>query len=391
MRILQVYHIFPALFGGVSTVVYQITKELYKRGHKVHVLTTNAYITDKKNREERVKVYRFALVSRTLSKYNLIVPEMKFLSWAKRMIKKYDCIHIHGYRNPYNAIIHYYATRYDVPYVLQAHGSLPRIMVKKRLKMVYDVFFGYRLLRDTSKVIALNKMEAEQYKRMGVPEEKIAVIPNGIDLSEYTELPPKGSFKKKFNIPEDKKIILYLGRIHKTKGIDFLVKAYAYLIKKMNFKDAILVIAGPDDGYLDEVKHLVQELDISNSVLFTGPLYGKDKISAYVDSDVYVLPSRYEIWGMTVLEAYACGKPVIASKVGGLMDLIIEGMTGLLFKPGDITELAESIFFLLDNQEKAEDMGLKGRQFVKENFSIEKVVDRLEKVYEEIYQAKAVF
>ena len=94
---------------------------------------------------------------------------------------------------------------------------------------------------------------------------------------------------------------------------------------------------------------------------------------------------------MTVLEAYACGKPVIASKVGGLMDLVIEEVTGLLFKPGDVTELAESILLLLDTQEKAEDMGLKGRQFVKENFSIEKVVEKLEKVYEEIYRAKAVF
>jgi len=381
MRILQVYHIFPASFGGVSTVVHQVTKELCKRGHKVHVLTTNAYFEGEENQEDKVKVYRFALISQTFSRYNLIVPEAKFLLYAKRIVKEYDCIHIHGYRNPYNAIIYHYATRYDVPYVLQVHGSLPR-MAKKRLKMVYDVFFGYRLLKDASKVIALSRVEADQYRSMHIPEEKIAIIPNGIDLSEYAELPPKGSFKKEFNIPKDKKIILYLGRIHKIKGIDFLIKAYAHLTKKMNFKDAILVIAGPDDGYLGEVKSLVQELDISNSVLFTGPLYGKDKMSAYVDSDVYVLPSRYETFPMTVLEAYACGKPVIASKVGGLMDLVIEGVTGLLFEPSDATGLAESIFLLLDNQEKTEDMGLKGRQFVKENFSIEKVVDRLEKVYE---------
>jgi glycosyltransferase involved in cell wall biosynthesis len=95
---------------------------------------------------------------------------------------------------------------------LQVHGSLPRIGAKQQLKWIYDVLFGYRLLRDASKVIALTRVEAEQYRRMGVPEEKIAIIPNGIDLSEYAELPPKGVFKKKFNIPEDRKIILYLGQ-----------------------------------------------------------------------------------------------------------------------------------------------------------------------------------
>jgi len=385
MRILQVYHIFPASFGGVSTVVHQVTKELCKRGHEVHVLTTDVYFEGEENREHKVKVYRFALVSQTLSRYNLIVPEIKFLSWTKRMVKKYDCIHIHGYRNPYNAVIHHYATKCGVPYVLQVHGSLPRI-AKKRLKMVYDIFFGYRLLKDASKVIALSRVEAEQYRSMGVPEEKIAIIPNGIDLSEYTELPPKGAFKKKFNIPGDRKIILYLGRIHKTKGIDFLVKAYAHLINGMNFKDTVLVIAGPDDGYLSEIKSLVQGLGISNTILFTGPLYGKDKVSAYVDSEMYVLPSRYETFPMTVLEAYACSKPTIASRVGGLKDLVNNGETGLLFEPGNIEQLARNILYLLDNNGEAKEMGLKGKEFVKENFTIETAVTKLEKVYEEIVE-----
>ena len=384
MRLLQVYHIFPASFGGVSTIVYQITKELCKRGHEVHVLTTNAYFMGEEDRKEEVKVHRFALISRTLSKYNLIVPEMKFLSWVK-MIKKYDCIHIHGYRNLYNAIIHRYAIKYDVPYVLQAHGSLPRIMGKNKLKLIYDAFVGYKLLRDASKVIALNRVETEQYKSMGVPEDKIVIIPNGIDLSKYAKLPPKGVFKKKFNVPKDKKIILYLGRIHKIKGIDFLVMAYAYLVKKMNFKEAILVIVGPDDGYLNEVKALAYDLGVLRSTLFTGPLYGKNKLEAYIDSEVYVLPSRYETFPMTILEAYACSKPVIASNVGGLKDLVIDGETGLLFEIGigDYIQLAEKLLYLLENPGEALRMGLKGKKLVKEKYSIKKVVDRLEHLYKQ--------
>ena len=103
-----------------------------------------------------------------------------------------------------------------------------------------------------------------------------------------------------------------------TKGIDLLIKAYAYLIEKVGIKDAVLVIAGPDDGYLNEAKALANSLRVSDPVMFVGPLYDKNKLAAYVDPDPYVLPSRYEIWGLIILEAYACGKPVIASKVGGL-------------------------------------------------------------------------
>ena len=102
---------------------------------------------------------------------------------------------------------------------------------------------------------------------MGVPEEKIAIIPNGIDLSEYASLPPEGSFKKKFGIKEKEKIVLYLGRIHKIKGIDILVKAFANVIKKLD--SVRLVVVGPDDGYLSELQALIKALRIEDNVLIT--------------------------------------------------------------------------------------------------------------------------
>jgi glycosyltransferase involved in cell wall biosynthesis len=392
MRILQVVPYFPPAyaFGGPVKAVYLISRELIKRGHEVVVYTTDAkdfgsrLEIDSSNTIDGIKVHRFRNISlRLVKKLKLFITPQLALS-TRREIKEFDVIHLHDYRTFQNIVIHHYARKYDVPYVLQAHGSIPRISAWRRLKWVYDMAFGYRLLRDASKVIALSKIEAEQYKRIGVPKEKITIIPNGIDLSEYAELPPKGSFKKKFNIPENRKIILYLGRIHKIKGIDVLVKAYAHLKNEMNINDAVLVMAGPDDGFLNEVKSLVYNLGITDSVLFTGPLYGRDKLEAFVDSEVYVLPSRYEIFGITSLEAYACGKPVVASRVDGLKDLVKDGKTGLLFEPGNVEELAKTIFNLLNDNGVAKEMGLKGKNFVRENFTIEKVVEKLEKVYEEV-------
>ena len=392
MRILQVTPYFPPAyaFGGPVKAAYQISRELIKRGHEVVVYTTDAkdfgsrLEIDSSNTIEGMKVYRFRNLSLTLVKKLKLFITPQLALFARKEVRKFDIIHLHEYRTFQNIVIHHYARKYNVPYVLQARGSLPRIGTWQRLKWIYDIFFGYRLLRDASKVIALTRIEAEQYKRMSVPEEKIAIIPNGIDLSEYAELPSKGAFKKKFNIPEDKKIILYLGRIHKIKGIDFLVKTYTYLINEMNFKDAVLVIAGPDDGFLDEVKSLVQFLGISRLVMFTGPLYGREKLGAYVDSEVVVLPSRYETFPNVALEAYACSKPVVASNVGAIPSIVLHGETGLLFQVGDVKELANAIVHMLTHPEEVERMGRVARGLVEEKFSIDRVVTQLEMLYEKV-------
>jgi len=383
MRILQVYHIFPALFGGVSTVVYQVTKALCKRGHEVHVLTTNAYFKGEESREADIKIRRFRLISQRLARHNVIIPETKFLSWAKALIKEADCIHIHGYRNLYNTIIHYYAVRYDVPYVLQAHGSILR-NDKHKPKLIYDALFGYRLMRGASKVIALSRVEAEQYRSMGVPRDKIVIIPNGIDPSEYADLPPKGAFKKKFNIPEDKKIVLYLGRIHKLKGIDFLIKAYAYLVKKMNFDDAILVIAGPDDGYQKEARELATTLGVFKRTVFTGALTEVEKLSAYVDADVVVNVEPYNVFGLVPLEAAACGKPVIVSKDNAISEIVLKGRFGFALKYGDVKELASKLHEILVNEKVSETLGQQGRAYVLSNFTWKKIINKYEKLYREL-------
>jgi len=103
------------------------------------------------------------------------------------MLLQFDCIHLHGFRGFQNIIVARYAKKFNVPYILQVHGSLSRGAVKRRLELLYDIMFGFKLLRETSRAIALSQIEAERYKSMGVPEDKIAIIPNGIDLSEYAK------------------------------------------------------------------------------------------------------------------------------------------------------------------------------------------------------------
>ena len=112
-----------------------------------------------------------------------------------------------------------------------------------------------------------------------------------------------------------------------------------------------------------------------------GPLYGKDKLAAYVDANVYVLPSTYETFPVTILEAYACSKPVIAFQVGSLSDLVIDDVTGYLVEVRSPDKLANAIIKLLRNPNKASEMGLNGRKLVQTHYNTEKVANILENIY----------
>jgi len=299
---------------------------------------------------------------------------------ARREIKTTDIIHLHNYRTFQNIAVHYYAQRYGIPYVLQAHGSLPRILSKKALKQAFDICWGKALLRDAARVIAVTEIEAEQYRNAGVREDKIAVIPHGIAPDEFAHLPERGEFRKKHGLAEHGKIILYLGRIHKIKGLDLLLKVFAELTGETD--NITLVIAGPDDGYLRELKKLAVTLEIDDKVIFPGALYEQEKLGAYVDADIYVLPSVYEIFGITLLEALACGTPVVTTDRCGLAD-VIKDKAGLVVSY-DPKQLQDALERLLQDDRLRREFGGKGKTMVQEEFNWAKIAVQIEKVYTDI-------
>jgi glycosyltransferase involved in cell wall biosynthesis len=386
VKILHVIpYFYPAWrFGGSIKVAYDVSRKLVERGHSVTVYTTD--ILDEKTRVddlyrnvEGVNVYYFKNLSlKAANRRMYFAPSL--ISAVSDNADSFDIVHIHGNRTTLTPILHYFLKKTSVPYVVQAHGGLPNLS-RQRLKKLYDLFFGYNLLKDASKVIALTSVEAKQFESMGVPKSKIAIVPNGIDLSEFTDLQSQGSFKRKFGIHENKKIILYLGRIHKNKGIDFLVKAYAKMVKIMDLKETVLVIAGPDDGYLSEVRVLVNFLGISNSVFFTGLLSNEDKISAYVDASICAYLSRFEPFGIVTLEAAACGVPVIVCKETPMANIVDEGKFGFSVKHGDINKLAEIVRNLLNDDKILGELSQAGRGFVFRNFDWADKVAKLEQVY----------
>jgi glycosyltransferase involved in cell wall biosynthesis len=391
MKILQVVPYFhPAYaFGGPVKVAYSISKELVKRGHSVTV-----YTTDIKSQTERLNVPNVMDVDGIEVHYmrNLFLAPVRmsnlFLSpelilTCKSELPKFDLVHLHEFTTFQNIVVSHYSKKYGVPYVLQAHGSIP-IIGRKGRKLLFNAMFGNKILRNASKVFALTNIEKMHYQLRGFTDEKITIIPNGIDLSDYEHLPPKGSFKKEFRIQSGKKIILYLGRLHKTKGIRLLINAYAYLVKTLGCKDTLLVIAGPDDGYLNEVISLVTSLGISDSVLFTGFIDNEDKLAALVDANVFVTPSFYG-FPMTFLEACAVGIPIVTTMQGDSLEWI-NGNVGSV-TPSTYNELAEALRLVISDVELAHNFSVNCKKTVGTLFSIEKIVDRIEHVYSEVARA----
>lgn len=351
-------------------------------GHEVTVYSLgdgrDAMAKVEKNRPvivDGMMVYYFRNLSSRLARNNLYSPYLLPLV-TKRNLERFDVIHIHTFRSTLAIPIWYYAKKYGIPYVLQAHGSVATWFQKGMLKRIFDAIWGRRILRDAAKLIALTQTEAEQCKSMGVSEGKIEIVPNGIDLCEFENLPERGEFRRKYGLDSDQKVVLYLGRIHKSKGLDVLVKAFARLSE--DFNQAKLVIIGPDEGYVPVLKELINELSIEERVLFTGPLYGEEKIKAYVDADVFVTPSFYG-FPVTFLEACACGLPIITTEVGHKLDWL-DGQAGLVV-PYDKDALGKAIFDILSDEKMRREFGEKGKLLVHEQFNWQRIAEQVQKLY----------
>lgn len=376
MRILQVIPRFNPILGGGVNVVYNISKELVKRGHQVTIATTKCNFDDNTS-NEITKFGIEVLPFDYLFDLHLFIPSPSMDKWLQKNIRNFDIIHMHGARSYQNNLIHKYAKKYNVPYVLQPHGSIQRIIDIKLLKLMYDFIYGNTILFSSSRIIALHRLEVEQIKNRGVDEDQIDIIPNGVDLLEFSSLPPRGQFKNKYKI-NNKKMILFLGRIHKIKGLNLLIKTFGDLIN--DFEDIVLVIAGPDDGFLKSVQKQVASTGLGSKIIFTGPLYGNEKLEAYVDSDVYVLPSIYETFPLTIMEACACGIPIVTTTRCGISDIVNNNVGYSVEYNND--QLREALMDILTDHNLRETFGEEGRRLVKDQFNWTKIADKLENTYQ---------
>jgi glycosyltransferase involved in cell wall biosynthesis len=376
VKILQVIPYLNPKRGGDVNVCYNLSINLAKRGHRVTILTTDFELDTEfvdKLRQCGTEVISFHCVSTT----GLFLFSPSMGKWLARNSASYDVIHLHDYRSYQNAVVGRCVRKNRTPLVLQAHGSLPRIYSKRPLKALYDLVWGRGLLKHSTMLLALTDAESSMYQERGVPQQKVRILPTGIDLTDYTTLPPRGELRRKIDLDPDDKLILYLGRIHKSKGLDILLEAFKCIDGSL---DAYLVLIGPDAGYRKSLEKSIFKLEISKRVIFRDFVSEGDKKEAYVDADVFVTP-RYHGSPSTLLEAAACRAPIVTTQAGDAMSWI-DGGAGVVTE-FDARELQKAITHILTDSNFGRTLGEKGREIVLSNFTWVKITDMLERYYVE--------
>ncbi len=388
MKILQVSPTFyPALNvgGGVPRVTYELSRKLVENGHEVTVITTDRFQEECVDRNsavdiEGVRTFYFNNLCRLFTK-NKFYFSPKIIRFLKEEIQQFDIVHLQDFRTFQNIAAYYYTRKFDIPYVLQPHGSLQFLAEKQRLKQMYDIAYGDKMLLNASRLITLNKNERDLCIRLGVSKNKIEIVPNGIDLSQFNEniIHLKGSFRKMYEIRNTDKVILYLGRLHKTKGIDLLVESFCEIQRKCS--NVWLALVGPDYGFREELEHIMVELNIHDRVIITGMVEDSQRIAALVDADIFVTPSFYG-FPLTFVEACACGVPIITTNRGDSLDWID-------FRVGHVIEydrdtLAKTILDVLFSREIYKKFQVECRHIVNNEFNWAQIAHKFEEIYKEV-------
>jgi glycosyltransferase involved in cell wall biosynthesis len=368
VRVLQVtsYYAPAWAYGGPPRVMTDFAEGLVERGHDVTVFTTDVLAADARARplrEERegVRVERFPNLSNSLAwRSKKYLPPGLVLATARR-IAKFDVVHATDARTLATATAYLAARIASVPFVLSAHGSLPGSRgVRGGVKGVYDRALVRPMLERASLLLAQTDHEARLYAEAGGHEEAIRALPLPFDLSAVPGRFEPGFLRARTGVPEGSPVVLFLGRIHRLKGLDVLAEAVV--------GEAELVVVGRDDGAWDAISARWPQ------IRFAGPFYGTERFHAYADADVFALtPRHWEETSLAALEAAACGTPVVVTEQADIPNLAVSG--GGLVVPLDPASIREG---LRDVLARSAEMGPKARALIERQHAREIVIDRLE-------------
>lgn len=300
--------------GGTSDLMYKLCKAQPSVGIQP-LISTGSHRFDS-NLAQMLPDTKFFVTQSYFNKLGFsLMPG--FIKQAQEIVKQSDIVHMHVFRTFQNVVLYYYCKKYNIPYVIDAHGAVPYHKNKRWLKKLFDLIIGRRMLREAAYLIAETPTGVKEYEALksGTPLEKIVIISPPFDIDEFAKLPERGSFRKKYNISPNKKVIMFLGRIHYIKGIDYLIKGFAKLLQQRD--DLILTIVGSDDGHQKALETLASSLNISDKVLFTGFLFAEDKLSALCDADIVAQTSRHEQGAWAPFEAVLCNTPIIVTSHTG--------------------------------------------------------------------------
>lgn len=375
MRI--VYLVFSKDVLGGETVCLQQMRAAHARGHHVCLLVPGEGSTADAARSEGFEVEVFPL-QHTFHLHRAV----QFARWLKR--HRAALVHTHT-TLPGMVLARLGAWLADVPIICHHHleHSYNKNFIIRLLQRVVDNFTA-RLSTD----LAVSEDTRRSLIASGNPAHKISVLVNGIAIRAYDRSQSSASvnLRQMFNIPVNCAIVGCMARLSPVKGQADLIQAMKYILAEA--ETAHLVLIGKDVAtggrYQAELTRLAEALKIAEQVHFTG--YRTDVLDLLHDIDIVSLPSYREAMPMSILEAMAAAKPVVATHVNGVPEVVIDGVTGILVPPGDPVRLAEAILTLLRDPELARRMGAAGYARVKEHFNLDTLHERLFEIYDHLFE-----
>ncbi len=369
MRIAYVVPTFPPDKGGMGNAAYHMAVKTVEMGHEV-VVFTPLYRNLKETVNNHFKVVRV----RPFVKYGkaAFVPQLLFHLW------NFDIVHLHyPFFGGVEAVWLLKKCKKRLKLIVSYHMDVVGTGLKSAIFRAHTNLFLSRIISSADRVIVSSYDYAEHsYINDLVSREKIVEIPFGVDDMFIPQDKDK-ELMGRWGITYDELVVLFVGGLEYFKGVDCLIKSIPFLKGKVK-----LLVVG-DGPLMDSCKRLVDNLKLSNKVLFAGFAAEEELVKYYNLSDVFILPSidRSEAFGIVLIEAMACGKPVISANLPGIRTVIDEKYNGFLVAPGSVPDIAKKIQMLLDSGELRRRFGQNGRRKVLERYNWDEVGKKLNEVY----------
>ena len=377
-------------YGGGVRMFWLLAQELAARGHHIQVVTSDSLGPETRSDRMDEDLDHNIHVHRFRNRFNGLSARLPAVFYRPRamraglrqVIASADVVHMGESRGIHNVWTAEVATDAGKPLAWSAFGGLPSAGgVRGLYRRTHDVVFTRKVVPRVAAFIAQTPHERAVYLEHGAPASRIHEIPLCVDLASYDNLPRRGALRRRIGLSDSEKLVVAVARLAPVKGLDFLIDAFARV--PAGEHGPHLVLVGWDHGSLRALQAQVKALGLTDRVHFPGPLYGDERLIAYIDADVFCLtPNVFEETSLAALEAAASGCPSVLIPQCEIPGLAAAG--GGVVVPRDLDRIAAALTELLGDEAAARAMGARAREHVRRNFSAASVADRHEALFREM-------
>jgi glycosyltransferase involved in cell wall biosynthesis len=396
MKILQIGSPLTTFTGDMG-LIFKSSKELIDLGHEVTIVTTDAdsFFYDKEKskifsntRNQLAKATEKSIIFKgvplfalhcKIHKFGFFCPDAK--KFAREIISDFDIVHVCTWYSHICMIFAQVAYEKNIPFIISSWGTLlpSTRKLKKTQKLIADQLYTKKILNHATGYQSVGESESKEFLKMGISSESIYRLDNPIELEKF-EITKRGNILKKYNI-QDKRFLLFLGRINEKKGIELLLESFFNILKKQN--ELILVLAGSGTKeYEIEIKKMVNKLKLENNVIFTGLVTENEKLELLESASLFVLTSHSDVHPIAVQDALAMSLPVVITQACDYPE-VLNYDAGVIVNE-DVNQITDAILGIINDKERLDSMSKNARNLVLEKFELKIQIKKYEEMYYDV-------